>query len=89
MGMTSALPQRYALILDRDAIKAAIEHAARSALKGRICRPLDRPNAADVSLELRNFDHEVDLDPGATADGLENEEQGENLEGHFAEDLGI
>ena len=53
-------PNRFALILDKDTIKAALEHAAKWNLKPRVCRPLDTYSGKGYNAELSRYDEAVD-----------------------------
>jgi hypothetical protein len=81
MEKTLALPNRYALILDPDAIRAVVAKAAASMPEARVCRPLDRPFGGNVNAELRKFDQEVELsaedelDDGVEVDDYEVEDE--------------
>ena len=56
----SIQPNRYALILDKDTIKSALEHAAQWKLKPRVCRPLDTYTGKAYNTELQRYDHAID-----------------------------
>lgn len=63
---TQASP--FALLMDRDAIRAAIGRAARLDLPRRECRPLDRYTGKRVNLDVARYDEEIE----ATNDDLDN-----------------
>jgi hypothetical protein len=46
----------FALLMDRDAIRAAIGRAARLDLPRRECRPLDRYTGKRVSIDVALYD---------------------------------
>jgi hypothetical protein len=50
----------FALMCDPDAVKSALEHAAKWTLNSRTCHPLDRPTRITLPRELLRFDEEVD-----------------------------
>jgi len=55
---TQASP--FALLMDRDAIRAAIGHAARLDLPRRECRPLDRYTGRRVSIDVARHDEGIE-----------------------------
>ncbi|MGP1677424.1 MAG: hypothetical protein ACTS6J_09740 [Burkholderiales bacterium] len=57
------LPNRYAMILDTEAIKSVIAHAAELKLPRRECRPLDRYRGKCANAALAKYDAEVDAAP--------------------------
>jgi hypothetical protein len=64
------LVTRYAMILDTEAIKGVIAHAANLNLPRRECHPLDRYRGKCANVALAKYDAEVDVAP------LANEELG-------------
>ena len=50
----------FAMLMDRDAIRAAIGRAARLDLPRRECRPLDRYTGKRVSMDVARYDEEVE-----------------------------
>lgn len=59
------LPNRYAMILDTEAIKRVIAHAAELKLPRRECHPLDGYRGKCANAALAKFDAEVDATPVA------------------------
>ena len=57
---TIAQPNRFALILDKDTIKSALERAAQLNLKPRVCRPLDTYTGKAYNSDLRSYDEAVE-----------------------------
>jgi len=62
------LPNRYAMILDTEAIKGVIAHAAALKLPRRECHPLDRYRGKGANTALAKYDAEVDAAPLASED---------------------
>ena len=60
----------FLMLIDTDAINAAIERAANCKLPRRECRPLDQYKGKRVSADLARYDEEVELDD-LTDDELE------------------
>ena len=60
----------FLMLIDTDAINAAIERAANCKLPRRECRPLDQYKGKRVSADLSRYDEEVELDD-LTDDELE------------------
>ena len=52
----------FLMLIDKDAINAAIERAANCKLPRRECRPLDQYKGKRVSADLARYDEEVELD---------------------------
>ena len=52
----------FLMLIDKDAINAAIERAANCKLPRRECHPLDQYKGKRVSADLARYDEEVDLD---------------------------
>ncbi len=50
----------FALLMDRDAIRAAICRAARLDLPRRECRPLDRYTGKRASMDVARYDEEIE-----------------------------
>lgn len=65
---TTTQPNRFALILDKDAIKSALEHAAKWNLKPRVCRPLDTYTGKAYNPELSRYDEAVEASAIADED---------------------
>jgi hypothetical protein len=65
---TTMHANRYALILDKDAIKDALEHAAQWNLKPRVCRPLDTYTGKAYNAELSRYDEAIEAAPVAEED---------------------
>ena len=59
------LPNRFAMILDPEAIKGAIAHAEELKLTRRECHPLDRYRGRGSNAALASYDAEVDAAPNA------------------------
>ena len=77
----------FAMLMDRDAIRAAIGRAARLDLPRRECRPLDRYTGKRVSMDVARYDEEVEttsLDLDDSVDLIEDEvlEAGADDEGY-------
>ncbi len=62
------LPNRYAMILDTEAIKGVIAHAAALKLPRRECHPLDSYRGQAANAALAKYDAEVDAAPAANED---------------------
>lgn len=62
------LPNRYAMILDTDAINGVIAHAAALKLPRRECHPLDSYRGKVANAALAKYDAEVDAAPAANED---------------------
>ena len=61
MQTLQTAPNPFVLMLDPQAVFAAIEHSGRLArLNSRICRPLDKPLGARPDDEAAAFDSAVD-----------------------------
>jgi len=60
------LPNRYAMILDTETIRAAVAHAAQLNLSRRECHPLDRYRGKCANADLLKFDAEADAAPLTT-----------------------
>lgn len=60
----------FLMLIDKDAINAAIERAANCRLPRRECRPLDKYKGKRVNADLARYDEAVDLDD-MTDDELE------------------
>jgi hypothetical protein len=61
MQYSQPTPDPFALMMNPDAIFAALERSGRlSRLKRRICRPLDKPLIPRVGDEVAAFDLEID-----------------------------
>ena len=52
----------FALMCDPDAVRNALEHAAKWTLDSRICHPLDRPSRVTLPRELQRYDESIDGD---------------------------
>ena len=52
----------FLMLIDQDAIHAAIERASRCKLPRRECRPLDQYKGKRVSADLARYDEEGELD---------------------------
>jgi len=68
MEHSLTLPNRYAMILDTEAIKGVIAHAAALKLPRRECRPLDSYRGKGANAVLAKYDAEVDAAPAANED---------------------
>ena len=70
----------FALMMDPQAVLAAVEHSSRlGALQRRVCRPLDKPLIPKCSAEQVAFDQTVDADDAGDADfddGMGDGDQG-------------
>jgi hypothetical protein len=77
---TTIQPNRFALILDKDAIKAALEHAATWNLKPRVCRPLDTYTGKGYNAELSRYDEAVEALAIADEDLPEDSVAGDSVE---------
>jgi hypothetical protein len=62
------LSNRYAMILDTEAIKGVIAHAAALKLPRRECHPLDSYRGQGANAALAKYDAEVDAAPAANED---------------------
>lgn len=60
MQMLSGNINPFALMCDPEAVKNALEHAAKWTLDSRICHPLDRPSRVTLPRELQRHDAAVD-----------------------------
>jgi hypothetical protein len=65
---TTIQPNRFALILDKDTIKDALEHAAKWNLKPRVCRPLDTYTGKGYNAEVSRYDEAVEASAIAEED---------------------
>ncbi len=65
MEHSLTLPNRYAMILDTEAIKGVITHAAALKLPRRECHPLDSYRGQGANAALAKYDAEVDAAPPA------------------------
>ena len=68
MNHSLNLPNRFAMILDTEAIKSVIAHAAELNLPRRECHPLDRYRGTYANAVLAKYDAEVDATPLANED---------------------
>jgi hypothetical protein len=75
----------FALLMDRDAIRAAIGRAARLDLPRRECRPLDRYTGKRVSIDVARYDEEVET-TGLDLDDCDKLIQDDVLEAGAADD---
>ena len=60
INIQTTQPSPFALLMDRDAIRAAIGRAARLDLPRRECRPLDRYTGKRVSMDVARYDEEIE-----------------------------
>jgi hypothetical protein len=61
MHPTAVVANPFALMIEPEAIFAAIERSDRLArLKSTICHPLDKPRPEQPPVELKMFDDEVE-----------------------------
>lgn len=77
----------FALLMDRDAIRAAISRAARLDLPRRECHPLDRYAGKRVNTDVARYDQEIEstnLEPDDSIDPIADDalEAGAADEGH-------
>ena len=63
MNHSLNLPNRYAMILDTEAINRVIAHAAELKLPRRECHPLDRYRGSCANAALAKYDAEVEAAP--------------------------
>ena len=63
-----SLPNRYALILDTEAIKGVLARMAELKLSRRECRPLDEIGGNRANADLELDDAELDAEPLADGD---------------------
>lgn len=70
MELNQTRTNPFLMLIDKDAINAAIERASNCKLPRRECRPLDQYKGKRVSADLARYDEEVELDD-LTDDELE------------------
>jgi hypothetical protein len=77
---TTIQPNRFALILDKDTIKEALEHAAKWNLKPRVCRPLDTYTGKGYNAELSRYDEAIEAAAITEEDLPEDSVAGDSVE---------
>ena len=65
MEASLSLPNRFAMILDTEAIRGVVAHAEQLKLSRRECHPLDRCRGGRSNATLAKYDAEVDAAPAA------------------------
>jgi hypothetical protein len=85
---TNLHPNRYAMILDKDTIKSALERAAQWNLKPRVCRPLDTYTGKAYNAELQSYDRAIE-NSAITDEELPEDADDLHLEADDAADLDI
>ncbi len=50
----------FAMMCDPDAVKNALEHAAKWTLTSRKCHPLDRPSRARLGTDVAAYDAQIE-----------------------------
>ncbi len=64
MPQTQITSNPFALMMDPEAVFAAIERSERlSSLKSRICRPLDQPRPPCAGADIKAFDEAIEATP--------------------------